>query len=908
MIPLQREQVVDTISEASCPSMADQQFSASTADKDGNITAESVYDFYLEHVIPAITSSLPILFARLGGDAKDLIKLGGSHFLHFLLPKHWAETVEDHEWTTPLALQQLWEQAMDSARAAHDNNISGNNNVEEFLLRHFDTNHDGHISPNELINMTEFMERWHTSVTTPSSWYEWVSREWPLMDWKVGLFLWRTFGGILVVLCVLSIIPGRLHGIAARILRWPVLAVTYFLIAVELCVYVVIRIGIQLAEFLVAKPKHRALRRQIAKAKSYEEWYELSSKLDKSQKRDKWQGQVDEKTSKRYNWSFISELMEDMKIARQSGDSLLALAVLQQCTRKNVGGIMSEDLFSYTNTGEPMHIVRDFIEEVSKTMEWLTDEALKLPFDGEDLEDEDLETKQTYQDSLDQKVRIEKDKIWKSLVLFATSMSDEKLEHRPTTTTTTASNGSNHSSVSSLESMSAGGTPSKSKAYEGGHPSRNNATQLPSFHRKQVIDFFKRARAAYGRTALCLSGGSTMGAYHFGHIRGLLEAGVLPNIISGTSAGSVVAAVICTRTDEELVRDMRPEVMSSKLVCFSRPWGERIASFAKHGHFFDFEEWLELIKWFTMGDMTFEEAYRKTGRLFCITVSATTKKAPPVLLNHLSAPNVTLASAIVASAAVPGFIPPVKLQYKMPSGKVCESLRDQTYFDGSIDSDIPVSGLAEMLNCQFFVAAQANPHIVPFFFNPKGGVGRPSRWSSGAHEHSWRGGFLLAMLEMYLKNDMKAKFRFLHDMEAAVGFTSTLLCQEFHGSTTLVPPVKFVDFTKLFSNLSVDDMHRVFQGGSIAAYEHVAMIKTHYRIADTLDYCLEALQTGKRVRQRDRPILRLEVHRPVENVHMQSSEEKGSENETLSTHSSLNDDDDEDVASCPSKWESIDKS
>lgn len=212
---------------------------------------------------------------------------------------------------------------------------------------------------------------------------------------------------------------------------------------------------------------------------------------------------------------------------------------------------------------------------------------------------------------------------------------------------------------------------------------------------------------------------------------------------------------------------------------------------------FDFEEWLELIKWFTMGDMTFEEAYRKTGRLFCITVSATTKKAPPVLLNHLSAPNVTLASAIVASAAVPGFVPPVKLQYKMPSGKVCENVRDQTYWDGSIESDIPVNGLAEMLNCQFFIAAQANPHIVPFFFNPKGGVGRPSRWSSGAHEHSWRGGFLLATLEMYLKNDMKAKFRFLSDLEAAVSFTANLLTQEFHGSTTLVPQVTMVDFFKV---------------------------------------------------------------------------------------------------------------
>lgn len=196
---------------------------------------------------------------------------------------------------------------------------------------------------------------------------------------------------------------------------------------------------------------------------------------------------------------------------------------------------------------------------------------------------------------------------------------------------------------------------------------------------------------------------------------------------------------------------------------------------------------------FTCGDMTFEEAYRKTGRVFCITLASTTKKAPPVLINHQTAPHVVIASAVVASASVPGFVEPAKLRVKEIDGTV-RFAGEETYFDGSIETDIPVNGLAEMLNCQFFVACQCNPHVVPFFFNAKGGVGRPSRWSSGEQEASWRGGFALAALEMYLKNDMKSKFIFLRDMEAAVGFTSTMMTQEFHGSTTIVPQVRLPDF------------------------------------------------------------------------------------------------------------------
>lgn len=38
--------------------------------------------------------------------------------------------------------------------------------------------------------------------------------------------------------------------------------------------------------------------------------------------------------SVRYNWGFIRELINDMKRARAKDDPLLALAVLQQCTRK----------------------------------------------------------------------------------------------------------------------------------------------------------------------------------------------------------------------------------------------------------------------------------------------------------------------------------------------------------------------------------------------------------------------------------------------------------------------------------------------------------------------------------------------------------------------------------------------
>jgi len=49
-----------------------------------------------------------------------------------------------------------------------------------------------------------------------------------------------------------------------------------------------------------------------------------------------------------------------------------------------------------------------------------------------------------------------------------------------------------------------------------------------------------------------LSGGASMAVYHLGVIKALYEQDLLPRIISGSSAGSIVAAIICTRPYEQI--------------------------------------------------------------------------------------------------------------------------------------------------------------------------------------------------------------------------------------------------------------------------------------------------------------------------------------------------------------------
>jgi hypothetical protein len=82
------------------------------------------------------------------------------------------------------------------------------------------------------------------------------------------------------------------------------------------------------------------------------------------------------------------------------------------------------------------------------------------------------------------------------------------------------------------------------------------------FPEDEKYRFFQNTQKAYGKTALLLSGGAIFGLTHIGVVKTLLETRLLPRIISGTSVGSIVAAVICTRKDDDLPVMLDPSVLN----------------------------------------------------------------------------------------------------------------------------------------------------------------------------------------------------------------------------------------------------------------------------------------------------------------------------------------------------------
>ena len=69
------------------------------------------------------------------------------------------------------------------------------------------------------------------------------------------------------------------------------------------------------------------------------------------------------------------------------------------------------------------------------------------------------------------------------------------------------------------------------------------------------LAFFNETRHSYGRTAFLCSGGAALGFYHVGVVKALMSNGLMPRVLGGSSAGSIVTAIVATRTDEECFRD-----------------------------------------------------------------------------------------------------------------------------------------------------------------------------------------------------------------------------------------------------------------------------------------------------------------------------------------------------------------
>ncbi|WP_040482585.1 DUF3336 domain-containing protein [Luminiphilus syltensis] len=350
---------------------------------------------------------------------------------------------------------------------------------------------------------------------------------------------------------------------------------------------------------------------------------------------------------------------------------------------------------------------------------------------------------------------------------------------------------------------------------------------------QQKSDFFYRCNICFGRSALMLSGGGALGFLHLGVVNTLLEQGLLPRVISGSSAGSIVAGLLACHTDEEMGRFRDGKLVHlearSEAGLFRRLFlgaGPRLTT-----------DDVEAIIARLVPDLTFEEAYAKTGRQVSITVAPAEPHQRSRLLNAVTSPSVYIRSAILASCAVPGVFSPVMLMAKNMYGEPQPYLPGRRWIDGSVADDLPAKRLSRLFSTNHYIVSMVNPVATAFIRGD--GDRNPLTKAAG----TLGVGMGREVLNFYRdiaqrQGDNWPRFNMmLHGIHA-------MLDQEYSGDINIVPSLRMANPVRLLSHLTEKELVALIAEGERSCYPRVEAIRCCTMISRTLEEILYRFEYG----------------------------------------------------------------
>jgi predicted acylesterase/phospholipase RssA len=232
-------------------------------------------------------------------------------------------------------------------------------------------------------------------------------------------------------------------------------------------------------------------------------------------------------------------------------------------------------------------------------------------------------------------------------------------------------------------------------------------------------------------------------------------------------------------------------------------------------------------------DMTFLEAYQHTNRILNITVSPADSHQFPRLLNYLTAPNVLVRRAALASAAIPGIFPPVQLRAKNFEGKSVAYMPQNHWIDGSVHEDIPKDKVNRLHNVNHYIVSQTNPYVVPFL--------------NEEIEHT---GLIPFLQDVVIKAPMVQLEHLLELVQqhfdipglgSIIKKAHAMARQTYSGDITIYPERSLLGIARMFNNLGPKQMDAMMLEGRRATWPKIERIRNTTRISRTFDSCLQCM-------------------------------------------------------------------
>ncbi|KAF7548695.1 hypothetical protein G7046_g8582 [Stylonectria norvegica] len=390
-------------------------------------------------------------------------------------------------------------------------------------------------------------------------------------------------------------------------------------------------------------------------------------------------------------------------------------------------------------------------------------------------------------------------------------------------------------------------------------PSRTDGNGA-SLTTQMKLDCIHDTRQAFGRSTLVLQGGAIFGLCHLGVVKALFLRGLLPRIITGTATGALIAALVAIHTEDELPGVLRGDGID--LSAFSskgrrtengKPTSRwetlirRIRRFSREGYFLDVTVLEDCVR-ANVGDLTFEEAYNRSKRVLNITVATEGQAGVPTLLNYLTAPNVLIWTAAVASnASTPSLYGRRKttMLCKDAHGNIVPwapantiDFRHWTHASYS-DRESPLRRIAELFNVNHFIVSQARPYLIPFLQSDMHGPSLVETRSKTTQMTA----FLVRMVGLEVRHRLR-QIDTLRLLPA--GIRRFLVDEQVPGaSMVLVPEVTAGDFVRLLETPTRETLNYWILRGERTVWPAVAALRIRCAVENELDRSYQVVRKLK---------------------------------------------------------------
>lgn len=340
---------------------------------------------------------------------------------------------------------------------------------------------------------------------------------------------------------------------------------------------------------------------------------------------------------------------------------------------------------------------------------------------------------------------------------------------------------------------------------------------------EEKLDFFRRADHCFGHSAFMMSGSGSLFYFHLGVVRAMLQEGLLPRVLSGSSGGAFVGSLLSTHQDEELLGLLDPEYLVARIEEVTG--GYRSSSRIKP-RLMRIDEIKNVIE-SMIPDLTFQEAFELTGRELNISIAPAETHQKSRLLNAITSPNVFIREAVMASAAVPGVYPPVTLTAKNHLGEKQSYLPSRKWVDGSVSDDMPAKRLARLYGVNHYIVSQTNPHVIPFVADGKRKSDPLSlfRDASISTARAWVNAGA---------GSIERPLSWSPSLTRATNMALSVLNQDYIGDINILPANRLFNPFKVLAFLSDTEILKLVESGERATWPRIEMIRTQTRISRTL--------------------------------------------------------------------------